>query len=241
MSGAFSTSPKPRLRVAQLTRRPPKGPAAIFSGSPGAHRTIRYGRPDGRGRGWRETCRTAGVCAFSLTSRITQRDGTTGRDAPGSRNLLYPGDPDRTGRLHRDVHGRPAACRNPGLLDDSGVASASRPRIARGPQAPGRQPGHPGARFWSPAASGRPGRVPVHPLRRDPRSAPPPGGRSPCVPAPCGQARRTGTPAHPRQSAGKTWRRPESRAARLHGDREAVHRGRVACTVVLIQYQISKI
>jgi len=25
----------------------------------------------------------AAVCAFSLTSRITQRDGTTGRDAPG--------------------------------------------------------------------------------------------------------------------------------------------------------------
>ena len=36
---------------------------------------------------------SAGVCAFSLTSRITQRDGTTGRDAPGSRTLLYPGDP----------------------------------------------------------------------------------------------------------------------------------------------------
>jgi len=33
------------------------------------------------------------VCAFSLTSRITQRDSTTGRDAPGSRTLLYPGDP----------------------------------------------------------------------------------------------------------------------------------------------------
>jgi len=33
-------------------------------------------------------------CARSpLTSRITQRDGTTGRDAPGSRTLLYPGDP----------------------------------------------------------------------------------------------------------------------------------------------------
>ena len=36
---------------------------------------------------------TAGVCAFSLTSRITQRDGTTGRDAPGSGTLLYPDDP----------------------------------------------------------------------------------------------------------------------------------------------------
>jgi hypothetical protein len=57
--------------------------------------------------------RTAGVCAFSLTSRITQRDGTPGRDAPGSRTLLYPATRDRTGRLHRDVHGRPAADRNP--------------------------------------------------------------------------------------------------------------------------------
>src|SRR5882762_8641462 len=104
---------------------------------------------------------SAGLRAFSLTSRITQRDGTTGRDAPRSRTLLYPGDRDRTGRLHRDVHGRPAACRNPGLPDDPGLASASRPRIARGPQAPGRQPGHPGARSPSPAASGRPGRAPV--------------------------------------------------------------------------------
>jgi hypothetical protein len=91
-----------------------------------------------------------------------------------------PATRDRAGRLHREVHGRPAASRNPGLLDDSRLASASPSRIARGPQAPGRQPGHPGARSSSPAASGRPGRAPVHPLRRDPRSAPPPGGRSPC-------------------------------------------------------------
>jgi hypothetical protein len=73
------------------------------------------------------------VCAFSLASRITQRDGTTGRDTPGSRTLLYPATRDRTGGLHRDVHGRPAACLNPGLLDDPGLASASRPRIAQGP------------------------------------------------------------------------------------------------------------
>jgi hypothetical protein len=105
------------------------------------------------------------------------RPGATHRAAAPS---CTPATRDRTGRLHRDVHGRPAACRNPGLLDDSGLASASRPRIARGPQAPGRQPGHPGARSSSPAASERPGWALVHPLRRDPRSAPPPGGRSPC-------------------------------------------------------------
>jgi hypothetical protein len=105
------------------------------------------------------------------------RPGATHRAAAPS---CTPATRDRTGRLHREVHGRPVALRNPGLLDDSGLASASRPRIARGPQAPGRQPGHPGARSSSPAASGRPGRAPVHPLRRDPRSAPPPGARSPC-------------------------------------------------------------
>ena len=103
------------------------------------------------------------MCAFSLASRITQRDGTTGRDAPGSRTLLYPATRDRTGGLHRDVHGRPAACWNPGLLDDPGLASASRPRIAQGPYAPSWQPGHPGARSSWPTASRRPGRAPVHP------------------------------------------------------------------------------
>ncbi len=55
------------------------------------------------------------------------RPGATHRAAAPSRT---PATRDRTGRLHRDVHGRPAACRNPGLLDDSGLASASRPRIA---------------------------------------------------------------------------------------------------------------
>ena len=66
--------------------------------------------------------------------------------------------------LHRDVHGRPAAGRNPGLPDDSGLASASRPRIARGPQAPGR--------------AARPSPEPGPRARRHP-GAPRPGPRSP--------------------------------------------------------------
>ena len=104
------------------------------------------------------------------------RPGATHRAAAPS---CTPATRDRTGRLHRDVHGRPAACRNPGLLDDSRLASASRPD----------RPGTAGTR---PAA--RPSRNPVpepggirasrpgfrSPLRRDPRSAPPPGGRPPC-------------------------------------------------------------
>ena len=44
------------------------------------------------------------------------RPGATHRTAAPS---CTPATRDRTGRLHRDVHGRPAAFRNPGLLDDS--------------------------------------------------------------------------------------------------------------------------
>jgi len=73
-------------------------------------------------------------------SALMARPGATHRAAAPS---CTPATRDRTGRLHRDVHGRPAACRNPGLLDDSGLASASRPRIARGPQAPGGSPAIP--------------------------------------------------------------------------------------------------
>jgi hypothetical protein len=106
--------------------------------------------------------------------RITQGDGTTGRGAPGSRTLLYPRRPGTApaGSTATFTGARPY----PGLLDDPGLASAFQPRIARGPQAPVRQPGHPGARSSGPAVSGRPGRAPVHPLRRDPRPVPPPGG-----------------------------------------------------------------
>ena len=139
-----------------------------------------------------------------------------------------PATRDRTGRLHRDVHGRPAACRNLGLLDDSGLASASRPRIARGPQAPGRQPGHPGARSPSPAASGRPGRARVHPLRRDPRSAPPPGGT-----VPVRQTRRTGTPAH-HGNPGRPCRRQKRTVRRQHEPT-----GRLASIIARKQRQIT--
>jgi hypothetical protein len=40
-----------------------------------------------------------------------------------------PATRERTGRLHRDVHGRPTACRNPGLLDDPELASVYHPRF----------------------------------------------------------------------------------------------------------------
>jgi hypothetical protein len=68
------------------------------------------------------------------------RPGATHRAAARS---YTPATRDRTGRLHRDVHGRPVACRNPGLLDDPGLASASRPRIARARRHPAGSPAIP--------------------------------------------------------------------------------------------------
>ena len=77
-------------------------------------------------------------CARSpLTSHITQRDVLPGAHRAAATSCT-PATRDRTGRLHRDIPGGSAACRNTGLLDDPGLASASRAPIARGPQAPGR-------------------------------------------------------------------------------------------------------
>jgi len=48
---------------------------------------------------------TAAVRAFSLTSRITQRDAVQGADAPGYCILLRSGSLDSTTRRRRDVRG----------------------------------------------------------------------------------------------------------------------------------------
>ena len=153
----------PRARSSTRTGRPPHKHDTL-PGSQARHITSIYVRS----RLWRarhrEPIRSAGVCASFLAPRITQRDGMSGRDLPGSRTLLYPSDPGTApaDSIATFTGVRPPAG-TPGLLDDPGLAPASRPRIARGPQAPGRQPGHPGVRSSSPAASGRPGRDPVHP------------------------------------------------------------------------------
>ena len=80
---------------------------------------------------------TAGVCAFSLTSRITQRDGTTGRDAPGSRTLLDPSDPGprrpappRRSRASGRPAGTPAYSMIPGWRPPPGPGS---PGVRRHP------------------------------------------------------------------------------------------------------------
>src|SRR5690348_15173137 len=55
---------------------------------------------------------------------VMSGQGATHRAAAPS---CTPATRDRAGRLHRDVPGRPAVCRNPGLLDDPALASVSRP------------------------------------------------------------------------------------------------------------------
>ena len=110
----------------------------------------------------RIAARITSLCAFSLSSRITQRDATTGRDAPGSCTLLHPGARDRNGQILCYVHGRPAAARNRGLLDGPGCVCLPAPD----------RPGSAGA---------RPSRSPV--LEPGGIRASRQGSRSP--PAPC--------------------------------------------------------
>ena len=97
----------------------------------------------------------AGVCAFSLTSRITQRDGTTRRDAPDSRTLLYPGDPGphrpappRCSRASGRQPGTPAYPMIPGWRPPPGPGSPGDRRHPPGsPAIPEPGPGarrHPG-------------------------------------------------------------------------------------------------
>ena len=130
------------------------GPARIMPNLDGPI----YDQPRADSRAYRRECARSPRPHVSLS--VMARPGATHRTTAPS---CTPATRDRACRLHREVHRRPAACRNPGLLDDSGLASASRPWSARGPQAPGRQPGHPGARSSSPAASGRPAGLPFTP------------------------------------------------------------------------------
>jgi hypothetical protein len=107
----------------------------------------------------------AGVCAFSLTSRITQRDGTTGRDVPDNCTLLYPGDPGphrpappRRSRASGRAAGTPAYSMIPGWRPPPGPGSpgvrrhpAGSPAIPEpGPRAR-RHPGVPAGLPFTPA------------------------------------------------------------------------------------------
>jgi hypothetical protein len=122
--------------------QPPYAPNA----SGRAERPVRRGI-DRNAHGVSQRTDQAGVCAFSLTSRITQRDGTIGRDAPGCRTLLYPGDPGP----HRPAP--PRRSRASGRLPEPPACSM----IPGWRPPPG--PGSPGTAGTRPAA--RPSRSPV--------------------------------------------------------------------------------
>ena len=92
---------------------------------------------------------TAGVRAFFLASLVAERNAGTGRDAPGSRTLLYPGDPGPRRPLPATFRGvRPSVGTRACWMIPRWRPSPG--RIARGPQAPGRQAGDSGARSSSP-------------------------------------------------------------------------------------------
>jgi hypothetical protein len=81
----------------------------------------RSGRSTSRDTERRECARSS----WPLSSlSVMPGQGATHRAAAPS---CTPATRDRAGRLHRDVPGRPAVCRNPGLLDDPALASVSRP------------------------------------------------------------------------------------------------------------------
>ena len=100
---------------------------------------------------WRTQRRECARSSWPLSSlSVMPGQGATHRAAAPS---CTPATRDRAGRLHRDVPGRPAVCRNPGLLDDPALASVSRP-------------GSPGVRRHP--ADSRPSRSPLLEPRRHP-------------------------------------------------------------------------
>ena len=118
---------------------PPSGGKISASAalSASACRTRRSARPGSARTRTHRPRITAGVCAFSLTSRITQREGTTGRDAPDNCTLLYPGDPGpapvgSTARFTgvRPPAGTPACSMIPGWRPPPGPGS---PGVRRNP------------------------------------------------------------------------------------------------------------
>jgi hypothetical protein len=107
---------------------------------PGERRSTRSARSSQLDRGSRVGDRTAAVCAFSVTSRVTQRDGVVGRGHAGKPHLAAPRRPETHWRAPPRRSGGPDRLPKPGSLDDARLAPFRLPRITPGPQASGRQP-----------------------------------------------------------------------------------------------------
>ena len=94
-----------------------------------------------------QPCISAAVCAFSVTSRVTQRDGVAGRGHAGKPHLAAPRRPGTHWRAPpRRSGGGPDRLPKPGSLDAAGAGTL--------PPAPD-HPGSPGIR----SAAGHPGDV----------------------------------------------------------------------------------
>ena len=198
--------------------------------------------------GWRLAGRRPG--------RRARRPGRAGRREDDSGATLVPGW--RPGELATSSAACCAACWRPAAWP----ATASPDRRHRRSADPPRWGSGPGGTASSapPGQRARPGSLPRRRARVCPdadafavsRQPGPPAGAWPELP----RYRERGRARPPRLAAGSFIscgafagpgrarahaRLPgailEGRAARLHGDREAVHRGRVRCTVVFIQYQ----
>ena len=172
-----------------------------FQWLPGAHRTLRYGRPHGRGRGRRETCRTlryarhyiggpasetptisAGMRAGDYGAPITIRDGPLGAE---SAEVRLAAAQRSLARLAWRP-GTPAACPALGQIRDAGSACAVTAADDAGDGRPGRPRPHTRFAFTrTPAAPGAgqflPG--PVSTADAD-AQVPGPGGSGPGRPGP---------------------------------------------------------
>ena len=126
------------------------------------HRSSRYGSPPSRSQASIRPHRTAGVCAFSVTSRVTQRDGGTGHGHAGKPHLAAPRRPGTHWRAPPRHSGGLTACRSPGPLDDSRRAPFACPGS---PVSPGTRPaaGHPGTVLELLQHQGVPAGPPAHP------------------------------------------------------------------------------
>jgi hypothetical protein len=84
--------------------------------------------------------RSAAVCAFSVTSRATQRDGVAGRGHAGKPHLAAPRRAGTHWRAPPRRSGGLTACRSLARWMIPGLASFPPARITPGLQASGRQP-----------------------------------------------------------------------------------------------------
>ena len=197
--------------------RPPARPACPAAPGPGAGKMT--AAPRWSRAGVRGSSRTSSAACCAVCWRPAAWPATASPESPapaaGSSPRWGSGPGSTASSAPSGQRARLDPCPGvaPRLCPDADASAVSRQ--------PGRPPSRclagtpalPRARPGPAAAAGS--RI-VHLLRRLRRPWPGPGA--------CPPARR----------------RPEGRAARLHGDREAVHRGRVRCTVVFIQYPRSR-